>query len=194
MPVPYHTTIAKGENMNVAAFLDRDGTIVKDNPYEPNCSSPLDVQLLPGAATAIRKLNKAGFKVIVVTNQPWIDEGYITEEQLVQIHARMIQSLEAEGSVLDDIFYCPHGRKAGCECRKPNTKMVLQAKEKHNIFLPSSYVIGDRLVDILLGKNTGCRTVLVGDNARKKGEDPDADFFAPTLLQAVDLIIALHWG
>jgi D-glycero-D-manno-heptose 1,7-bisphosphate phosphatase len=194
MPVSSNTELDKERKMNVAAFLDRDGTIVKDNPYEPNCTSPMDVELLPGAAHGIRMLNKAGFKVIVVTNQPWIAEGYITEADLEKIHDKMIEDLEVESAVLDDIYYCPHGRSEGCECRKPKTKLIYEAQQEHDIYLPSSFVVGDRLVDIMMGKNAGCHTVLVGNNASKKDEHPDADFFAPSLLQAAQLITTHYWG
>jgi len=172
-----------------AVFLDRDGTIIKSNPYEPNCSSPKDVELLPRAAEAIKLLNSNSFFVIVVTNQWWVGEGYFDEQMLFKINLKMQKDLQRRGGYLDDIFYCPHRRDEECNCSKPRPGMVFDAVEKYNLDLSQSFVVGDGLVDIGLGENVGCRTILVGDNVERGDKYPEADFKAVDILEAVKIIL-----
>ena len=144
--------------MYKAVFVDRDGTINRDVSY---CSHPEDFELLPTVNEGIRLLNEHGFKVVVVTNQSGIARGYFTEEMLTRIHQKMRDDLAKDGASVDAIYYCPHHPDAGCECRKPNTGLFHQAAAELQIDLASSYIIGDKLLDIAAAKGLNCKIVLV---------------------------------
>ncbi|MCI0561307.1 MAG: HAD family hydrolase [Nitrososphaera sp.] len=129
---------------------------------------PDDLRLFPNAAQAIREANELGVKVFVITNQSGIARGLLTEEDLDRIHRKLRADLAAEGARLDQIYYCPHHPDYGageykkvCTCRKPKTGMLTQAAHEYRIQLKSSFVIGDRCVDMKAGEQAGCGTVLV---------------------------------
>lgn len=147
-------------NKNRAIFLDRDGVINKEVGY---LSNPDNFKFLSGSIEALNILRKKDFLLIVITNQAGIARGYYSEEILNKIHDKMIQILQTNKIALDDIFYCPHHPEftGACDCRKPNPGMIIRAKEKHNIDLTNSYMVGDTLKDIETGVIAGCRTVLV---------------------------------
>ena len=146
---------------NRCVFIDRDDTIAKDVPY---CDSPDKFVLFPGIPGQIKRLNDAGFLVIMITNQSGINRGYFTEDTLKKIHEKMEAEIEAGGGHIDDIFYCPHRPDEKCRCRKPNTLMGETAAEKYDIDLKGSYMIGDSDADMEFGKRLGCRTVRVCDD------------------------------
>jgi D-glycero-D-manno-heptose 1,7-bisphosphate phosphatase len=148
-----------------AIFLDRDGTINEDIGY---ASHPDELNIYSFAAEAIRLINDAGFKVIVVTNQSGIARGLYDERMLSTIHEKLIGELEREGARIDAVYYCPHHPRIGneiykqdCLCRKPQTGMLDQAAEEHGIDLAESFVIGDKASDINLATNAGAQGVLV---------------------------------
>ncbi len=146
------------EAIKFAVFIDRDGTICYDKHY---LSDPAGLELIPTVAKGILRLNRAGIPVIVVTNQSGIRRGYFKEEQLEAVHRRLREMLSEKDARIDDIFYCPHKPDEGCSCRKPAPGLLLQAKEKHGFDLESSYVIGDRMMDIELAHKVGAVGVLV---------------------------------
>lgn len=139
-------------------FIDRDDTIAKDCPY---CAKPDDLMLYPDSPSSIARLNKAGYLVIMVTNQSGVSRGYFSDEMLAKIHARMLESIAAEGGRIDDIFYCPHHPDEGCDCRKPEVGMVRQAMAKYNIDILNSYMVGDADKDMEMGRRCGLRTLQV---------------------------------
>jgi len=143
---------------NIAVFLDRDGTIIHDKNY---LSDPSKVVLYKGTPEAIRKLQKAGFKIVVVTNQSGIGRGYFTESDYKKVNAKMISLLKTAGVKLDAVYYCPHITADECSCRKPDTKMALDAEKKLNLDLKKSYVIGDNTRDIEFGNRVGAKGILV---------------------------------
>ena len=154
-----------------AVFLDRDGTI---NKYIGFLRDIEEFELLPGAADAIRLINESGYLAVVVTNQPVIARGEVTEEQLQMIHNKMETLLGNEGAYLDAIYYCPHHPHKGyegeipelkmvCSCRKPAPGMLLAAAEEFHIDLQNSWMIGDTQSDVGAGQNAGCRTALIGE-------------------------------
>lgn len=152
-------------NKNKAVFLDRDGVInkkIKDDYVK--CWA--EFEFLPGAPEAIKILNQAHFKVIVVTNQACIGKGIIQEKQLQQIHQQMIYELQKYGAYLDAIYYCPHRVEDNCNCRKPKTGMLEQAAKDFKIDYNNSWLIGDESKDIEAGKSVGCRTYQVTDEKR----------------------------
>lgn len=146
-----------------AAFLDRDGTINVKAAEGEYVESPEQLVLIPGAAAAIRRLNDAGLKAIVVTNQRGIALGRMGEEDLDAVHARLEELLAAEaGARLDAIFHCPHGLDS-CDCRKPEVGLFLQAKERWpEIDLERSAMVGDSEKDVLAGERLGMATVHLG--------------------------------
>lgn len=168
-----------------AVFLDRDGTI---NEYRGFLTDIEEFHLLPGIGEAIRLLNRMGFLVIVVTNQPVIARGEITPEQLEEIHRKMETLLGAEGAYVDAIYYCPHHPDSGfageipelkkvCDCRKPKPGMLLRAADDYHIDLAASWMVGDQKMDIQAGKNAGCRAVGVWGAQGEDGTFPDLALF-----------------
>lgn len=158
------------KNKQSAVFLDRDGVI---NVYKGFLSNTDQVELLPGAAQAIRMINKSRRLAIVITNQPVIARGECTWEELKQIHNTIETLLGKEGAYIDDIYICPHHPDKGfdgerpeykidCECRKPKPGLIFKASEKYNIDLSRSYMAGDDTRDIMAGIAAGCQTVLIG--------------------------------
>ncbi len=156
-------------NKQRAVFLDRDGTI---NRYRGFLRDIREFELLEQAADAIRELNNAGYLCIVVTNQPVVARGEITEEGLREIHNKMETLLGQEGAYVDAIYYCPHHPHKGfegevaelkinCDCRKPKPGMLLQAARDYHICLEESWMVGDSARDIQAGIAAGCRTVWI---------------------------------
>jgi len=182
-----------------AIFIDRDGTINEDIGY---VSSPAELIIYPHAAEAVRLVNEAGLKAIVITNQSGIARGMYTEEMLCAIHKRMIEELARDGAIVDAIYYCPHHPRIGderyrkaCECRKPSPGMLTEAAREHDIDLARSYMIGDKASDINLATNAGARGVLVltgygRETLSNQVTWPCAPaFVADDLLQAVKRIL-----
>ncbi len=133
-----------------AAFLDRDGTIIHDVDY---ISRPDDVQLLPGAAEAIRSLNNAGVPVIVVSNQSGLGRGYFTYDDYERVRARIEELLHAAGAHVDATYICPHPptTPAACACRKPGVGLFEQAAKEHGLDLAGSWYAGDKWRDVQPG-------------------------------------------
>ena len=147
-------------------FLDRDGTLARDVPY---CSKPEDFELLPTVAEGIRLLNQHGFKTVIVTNQSGIARGYFTEEMLHRIHQKLRDDLAKIGAFIDAIYYCPHHPDDQCQCRKPNAGLLYRAASELQIDLASSYIIGDKLLDVAAAEKAGCRVVLVPSSEPETG-------------------------
>ena len=141
-----------------AVFLDRDGTINEEMGYINHLSR---FKLLPQAVPAIRRLNEAGVKVVVVTNQSGAARGYFPASLVDEIHARLQKILAAWGAHLDGIYVCPHHPNEGCDCRKPRPTLIAQAARDLNLDLSRSYVVGDRYNDIETAANAGVKGILV---------------------------------
>ncbi|MDR2191701.1 MAG: HAD family hydrolase [Endomicrobium sp.] len=135
-----------------AVFLDRDGTVIFDKNY---LSKPEQVKLYSCAAESINKLRKAGFKIIVVTNQSGIARGMFTIKDLDKVNKKFVSLLKESGAKIDGLYYCPHADKDKCSCRKPLAGMVFRAAKEHNIDIAKSYTVGDSIRDYLLGFNAG---------------------------------------
>jgi D-glycero-D-manno-heptose 1,7-bisphosphate phosphatase len=147
-------------------FLDRDGTLNEEIGYIHNVDH---LQLIPGAAEAIIRLNKAGVAAVLVTNQSGAARGYYEEEHIINLNKRLVDLLDKQGAHLDAVYYCPHlpdgvveKYTSVCQCRKPEPGMVAQAFEEHPHFDRSrSYVVGDKATDVELAHNCGSKGVLV---------------------------------
>lgn len=195
----YNSGICDAKNLankQKAIFLDRDGTI---NEYVGFLRKEEDFRLIPGVSEAIKKINNSGYLAIVVTNQPVIARGEVTEEELEEIHKKMETLLGLDGAYIDDIYYCPHHPDKGfegeipelkieCDCRKPKTGMLEKAAREHNIDLSSSIMIGDSTLDIKMAENAGMQSVLL--KTGQKGEDGKYEV-SPTLI-AEDLNDAIN--
>ncbi len=151
--------------MRKCVFIDRDDTVAKNVPY---CDSPDKFHLFPGIPEQIRRLNEAGYLVIMITNQSGINRGYFTEETLKAIHDKMNREIEAAGGHLDAIYYCPHRPDENCACRKPNTLNGERAVKDFDIDVAQSYMIGDTDMDVGFGERLGCRTIKVGEDVSFK--------------------------
>lgn len=147
-----------------AVFLDRDGTLIEHVPY---LSDPALLQLLPGAAEALKRLRREGFARVLVTNQSAIGRGILTEERLDEIHVELNRQLAASGATVDGIYHCPD--VPGCDDRtivenpnrKPGPGMLLCAAAELGLDLGASWMVGDLISDVLAGINAGCRSILV---------------------------------
>ena len=184
---------------NRAVFLDRDGTINRDVGY-PNSYDM--VEIYPYSFASIRKINEAGLLSIIVTNQSGIGKGFIEEKNLQDIHRKLRQDFAKQKVTIDGIYYCPHYeyseipeyRKA-CDCRKPNLGMARQAVQDFRIDTAKSYMVGDKVEDILFGMNIHATSILLltgfGQKSLSKLKEMGVDpaHVAETLKEAVDWIL-----
>jgi histidinol-phosphate phosphatase family domain/HAD-superfamily hydrolase, subfamily IIIA len=186
------------QNFRTAVFIDRDGVINEDIDY---LSNPDELMLIDGSVDAIRSLNKAGLLAIGVTNQPVIARGEAKFSDIEAVHLRLGKILGNSGAYLDKIYFCPHHPHKGfvgeilelkvkCDCRKPATGMIDEAVRNFNISREGSWMIGDRTSDILAGKRSGLKTILVqtGYAGRDYQYEVEPDFVARNLKDAVDWI------
>ncbi len=146
-------------------FLDRDGTINRRAPKACYIERPEQFVWLEGAKEAIKLLKESGYRVILVSNQPGIARGNLTEDMLTQIHEKMQSELRQEtGYQFDAIYYCPHNWDEGCECRKPRPGMLYQAQKDYSLNLTECILIGDDDRDMEAGVAAGCRTYQVTED------------------------------
>ena len=145
-----------------AAFFDRDGTIAKDYPDE-EWTYVQEPVLLPCAIDVLKRLCKAGYKIIIITNQYIIGEGYITEQQYLEYNEKLLKVLKELDVDILDVFYCPHSRRDNCACIKPKTGLIKSAIDKYpSINLDESFVVGDSICDAELAKNIGVAAYGIG--------------------------------
>jgi D-glycero-D-manno-heptose 1,7-bisphosphate phosphatase len=186
--------------MNRAVFLDRDGTINEEVGYLKSLDM---LKIIPGAGAAIRRLNDAGFKVVIITNQSGVARGYFPESLVHEAHALLTGMLRQDGATIDGIYYCPHHPTAGnskhtiaCDCRKPATGLLDRAARDLDIDMKQSFMVGDKWSDVELGHRAGTRAILVrsgfaaddpGNKRPAHVEDPD--FTAHDLAKAATWII-----
>ena len=182
--------------MTKAVFLDRDGTITKNSGF------PF-AQLYRYSPKAIELLNRAGFKVVIVTNQARIAYGKVSEKNVKQTGKKMLSALAAKGAKVDALYYCPHHPKDArvkikkfekdCDCRKPKIGMLEKARKRFKIDYSQSFLVGDDTRDIQTGKNACVRTVLVlTGHAGKDGHlKAKPDYTAKNLLEAARMIVQL---
>jgi histidinol-phosphate phosphatase family protein len=203
--VERHVTMGLAERLSgrrprQAVFLDRDGTI---NLEVGHLKSPTQMELLPGAANAVRMLNQAGRLAVAVTNQPVLARGDVDSTGLDAIHAKMDDLLGRDGAYLDRLYYCPHHPDSGfpgevrelkvaCACRKPGTGMIDRAVEDLIIDRRESWMVGDTTSDIIAGQRSGLRTILVetGHGGRDSKHPATADYIMADLADAIDWILA----
>jgi D-glycero-D-manno-heptose 1,7-bisphosphate phosphatase len=177
-----------------ALFLDRDGTLVHPRHYP---SRPEELVLYDDLGPRLRQLQRAGFKLIVITNQSGIARGLFDEAALARMHAHLARELARQEVYLDAIYHCPHHPDGVvpelahvCECRKPRPGMLLRAALEHHVDLRRSWFVGDILDDVEAGNRAGCRTVLVdlGTESMPPSLARTPDFVARDTCHALELI------
>lgn len=176
-------------------ILDRDGVINKDSA--DYVKSAEEWEALPGSLEAITRLNSAGYKVIIATNQSGIGRGYFTMDTLAEMHAKMRLLLAEKGGIIDAIFVCPHKPEDLCNCRKPAPGMFEEIKRRYNIDQSSQiYAVGDSLRDLQAAINAGFKPWLVlTGNGQKTHQDPAFDksiAVSDNLAAVVDMILSLQ--
>jgi D-glycero-D-manno-heptose 1,7-bisphosphate phosphatase len=173
-------------------FLDRDGVINRDSPdYIKSWS---EFEFLPGSLEALKKLTMNGFVVMVITNQSVIHRKMISLTALEHIHDMMKKTVLSSGGDIKDIFFCPHIPEDQCDCRKPNTGLILKAEKKHRIDLKASIMVGDSAKDIECARNAGCGTVILvktGNGALAEKQLKEKMIRPDVIVQ--DLLEAAHW-
>jgi D-glycero-D-manno-heptose 1,7-bisphosphate phosphatase len=174
-------------NLKRGVFLDRDGTIIQERGY---LSDPAAIELIPGAARAIRLINRLGLPAAMVSNQSGVGRGYFPASTVEEIDRRLRLLLEQQGAFLDRVYFCPHLPDAGCPCRKPEPGMLQRAAEELRIDLPSSYLAGDKAADIEAIRRVGGKGILVLTGyGREEQGGALSDFVAQDLLEAAYWIL-----
>jgi D-glycero-D-manno-heptose 1,7-bisphosphate phosphatase len=147
-----------------AVFIDKDGTLIPDVPYNIN---PNRITLYKDAGQALRQLQQAGYRILIVSNQSGVAHGFFPENALIAVKNRLQSLLNPFGVYIDGFYYCPHhpdGRipayAVPCSCRKPEPGLILRAAREQRIDLAASWMIGDILNDVEAGNRAGCQTIL----------------------------------
>ena len=162
--------------MSRAIFLDRDGTIIRDEDY---LRDPARITMLPGALEALANLRARGFSLVVITNQSGIARGLIGEDEHARVREEFERQMADAGVPLAGYYFCPHHPDDGCACRKPAAAMIERASSELGLDIPRSFMVGDRESDILAGKRAGCKTAFLA------GPDAQLDYGAD--------VTASHW-
>lgn len=144
--------------MTAAVFLDRDGTLIEEKDY---LADPDKVVLLPGVSTGLQQLQSAGFALLIVTNQSGIGRGYYTEADMHRVNRRLCDLLARDGISFLEIYYAPEAPEQPSRGRKPSPQFLFDARDRFNLDLAASYMIGDKVIDVECGWNAGVRAGLL---------------------------------
>ena len=170
-----------------AVFLDRDGVLNQPvlrngTPHPPDTVDELEI--IPGAARALQRLTQAGYLLIGASNQPDVARKTQTRENVEAINRLILEELP-----LEEILVCYHDDPDECRCRKPKPGLILEAAERYNVDLASSFMIGDRWRDIEAGQNAGVKTILIDYGYQEKLHAKPPDSTVPDLDRAVDWVL-----
>jgi len=179
-------------------FLDKDGTLIEDLPYNVD---PRRIRFAPGAREAIRLLGAADAVLVIATNQTGVARGYFREEDLGAVEAHLAREVEALGARLAGFYYCPHVEPGAassdlaraCDCRKPEPGLIDRACRDLGLAPETAWFVGDAWMDVVAGRRAGCRTILVGPDARTADRLPPdrrPDHAVDNLLLAAQIILA----
>jgi D-glycero-D-manno-heptose 1,7-bisphosphate phosphatase len=182
-------------NSTPAVFLDKDGTLLEDIPFNVD---PSLMRLEDGAAEGLRSLHQAGFRLIVISNQSGVALGRFPESALAAVEAQLERLLRDAGAALAGFYYCPHHPEGTtidfvqeCHCRKPRPGLIIRAAWEHGIALDRSWFVGDILDDIEAGQRAGCCTILINNGHETKWLRSDwrwPDYMVPNLEEAARII------
>ena len=173
-----------------AVFLDRDGVLVVPEIRDGRSYAPRslgDFRLYPEAKAALTRLKQAGYLLVVVTNQPDVGKGLISQSTLDEMHNRIRRVL-----CVDRIEVCPHGQADDCSCRKPKPGMLLNAARECRIDLTMSFMVGDRASDVAAGIAAGCETIFIDLNYVSELKPKSPHHTAHSIAEAADIIIATN--
>ena len=176
--------------MGRAVFLDRDGTI--NDHTTGYVTKPDGFRFLPGALDALKRLSQTDYRIIVVTNQSAVSRGLLTLDGLERLHEMMIAEVSGAGGRIDAVYVCAHPPEDDCACRKPKTLLLELAAETYGLDLKGSWLVGDKTVDLMTGRNAGCRTILVGTGYGGSDclHEVMPDFRAKDLAEAAGIILS----
>jgi len=167
-------------------FLDRDGVINKDVNYAYKI---VDFEFIDDIFEVCIYFQKLGYQIIVITNQSGIHRGYYSDNDFQILTEWMLDQFTQKGVNLLDFFYCPHGPKSNCKCRKPQPGMLLEAKAKHNIDMEHSWMIGDNEIDIIAANKAGINnTILLKTDHKFDQSSSNAKIILDSLLQTKEAI------
>jgi len=168
-----------------AVFLDRDGTLMREVNY---CADPKQVEIFPGVSEALVRLKQAGYKLIVISNQAGIGRGYFTEAQYRLVEAEVARQVRP--AIFDAVYFCPDRPDLATDRRKPAPGMVFEAQRDFDLDLASSFLIGDKAIDIECGRNAGLRTILVKTGYGANETHAAPDWLAEDFSAAADIILS----
>jgi len=185
--------------MKKVIFIDRDGVINKDPggwteySYVTKCE---DFVFIPDSLTALKRLNDAGFGIVVISNQGGVSKGYFTEKDLNGINKKMMEEIEKKNIKLKRVYYCIHQESDNCDCKKPKTGLFNKAEKELGVIARGKYFIGDGKMDVEAGKKIGMKTILLlsGKTSMEdvKAWDVKPDFICRDLSEAVDMVLGKH--
>jgi len=184
--------VRNSENEKVV-FIDRDG-VINEDPIGDYVKRWEDFRFIPGTVQALKRLVKAGFQIVIVSNQAGIGDGEYTEAALKEITNKMLSELQKSNISIRGIYYCLHGKSANCECRKPKTGLFQQAARDIRFDPSETYFIGDKLSDVQAGKSFGFRNLFVltghGKIDQAKLTKVDApEKILPSIKEAADYVL-----
>lgn len=180
-----------------AVFLDKDGTLIEDVPYN---ADPEKIRLCAGALAALQVLAAAGYQIFIITNQSGVARGYFPESALMLVEKHVRQLLATVGVSLAGFYYCPHHPQGAiaefaidCNCRKPKPGLLKKAAKENKINLDRSWMIGDILNDVEAGNLGGCHTILINNGNETEwqlSKSRSPNFVVNNLLEAAEIIIS----
>lgn len=185
-----------GEAAGQLVLLDRDGVINQDS--DAYIKSPDEWHAIPGSLEAIARLHRAGFRVVVVSNQSGVGRGLFSASTLEAVNARMRREVEAAGGTIDGVYCCPHRPDAGCDCRKPAPGLLRQIERDFGLSLRGAPFIGDKLADLDAAQAVGARPILVstgyGQHASENLGDRKPEVHADLASAVAALLEERHGG
>jgi D-glycero-D-manno-heptose 1,7-bisphosphate phosphatase len=170
-------------------ILDRDGTMVIDRGY---LADPARLEFEPGAAEGLKWLYSHGYRLVVITNQSGVGQGFFPLGRVLEMNIRLHVMVEGVGAKLERIYFCPHAPDAGCGCRKPAQGLLTQAAFELGFNPESAVVIGDKATDIEFGRRAGATTILIAPKAPASMAQISPDLMAPNLMEAARTVTLLH--
>lgn len=177
-------------DVNRAVFLDRDGTIIQEKEY---LSRPEDVVVFPGAGQALKALQNAGYKLIIVSNQSGVGRGYFTLADVHRVNGRLLELLAKDGVRLEKIYIATEAPEIPSHGRKPSPQFLFDARDEFGLELAGSYMVGDKLIDLECGSNAGVKRSLLVRTGYGARFEQDAPKKIERMMVVNDLAAAAEW-